>query len=224
MSRMRLDIPTAPMLNLPGLNVLTRTGSDQGRIEAAIAVRQGRDAPFLGCLTGVQVVGGPDVVPAEKVAVAEVVESKPAPKSPATIGVAKAVEKVVEVKAPAVKKAAKPKAVTAQVVAKAAVPQSAAKVVAPKAVAANPVAKKTLDKAVPPVPVKSTVEAGEAVEDVAVTSAPSVTSMLAMQARSLSRAVAKTPVAPAKKPAVKKATDVVAPAKKVAAKSTSKKA
>ena len=165
----RLKLNAAPQLFLPAMPRIpfARPDGERTMLEGEIAVRQGRNLPKLGCLTGVRVVGGPDVAAENKTAEKPVVE--------------KAVTK------PAAKSAGKP-AVTA---------------------AAKPVAKGQA-KAEPAAP---------AVEDTELPATTSVTSMLALQARSLSKAVAKAPkVEPAKAVVAKKAAAKPVAVKKAAAK------
>jgi hypothetical protein len=137
-------------------------------LEVEAATRQGRAQPWLGCLTGVQVVGGPESVAPDVIeATAERVVDEP--QRPAA--------KPVVARSPAAPKVKTP---PTAVLAKA-----APVAVAEPEVLADPVAS-------------------------------SVTSMLAMQARSLSKAISKAPKAEAAKPAAKAA--VKGDAKKPAAK------
>ena len=200
-SRLRL-MPVFPLTTLaprPAVSLQSEArksvaASEIKALTDAVAVRQGRETPMLGCLQNVQVVGGPvpDVAPVAK--------KELAPKEAKTT--VKATEKS-SVK-PAVKAVAK----------------SAAK---PKVVSA-------------PAPVQSEQRVADAspaqeVEEVVPTSTPSVTSMLAMQAKSLAKAVktAPPPVAAkaSAKPASKSAAKPVAPVQKAPVKAkpaTSKKA
>ena len=122
-------------------------------LNAAIAARQGRDAPLLGCLQNVQVVGGPESVKAEK-------PEKSTPSAKATV-------KPATTKAPAL-------------AAKAAVSKPKAAVVKEK-----------------PAVLVQAPAAVEPAEEEPMMPAPaagsSVTSMLAMQAKSLAKAVKTAP-------------------------------
>lgn len=161
-SRLRL-LPGAALVPVakrpPLLAARTIQGDEIAELNAAIAARQGREMPALGCLQGVKVVGGPatDAVAERKVAppvkpVAAKAAVKPAPKA-----ASKPAVQPVEVSQPAV--------AAAVVEAVAVVPEA----IAPAAAVPEAVA--------------------EVVPEPVAASDGSVTSMLAMQAKLLAKAV-----------------------------------
>lgn len=134
-SRLRLtsELPKMAPKTVPVVRPPVAAGSEIQQLNAEIAARQGRETPLLGCLQGVQVVGGP--APVDEVRSPAVPVAKPAV---AKAVVAKA-SKVAAVKAPAAKAAKAPEA-TKPAVAKKAMPPVVEAAPVPEVVAVPEVA------------------------------------------------------------------------------------
>lgn len=161
-SRLRLNAAPGKPAARPELKL--KSPSELDALGAAIAARQGRETPLLGCLQGAQVVGGPQAVSPQVVLVEPVAKAAVKPAAPAK----PKADPVAAKAAPVAPKVEPATAKVAPVAAQAEAPQSAS-------LFADD-------------PAPATVESSAA-------QVPSVTSMLAMQAKSLAKAVKTAPPA-----------------------------